>query len=81
MRLRTRALLVVGASLTLALGVGVGPASAHQDHTSCRGFGQGAAMAAQTIHPFGQFVRTFTAGRGASEEVAGLHTSFCEPRP
>ena len=69
------------AGTSLALGVAAAPASAHQNHTSCKGFGQGAATAAQTFRPFGQtFVRPAAEG-GADEEVAGLHTLNCELRP
>jgi uncharacterized protein YidB (DUF937 family) len=52
-----------------------GTASAHEDHRSCKAFGQGAAAEAQALGGLGDVA---SEAAPVNDEVAALHASFCD---
>jgi hypothetical protein len=69
------------AAVVLASGLALlwaAPASAHQEHTSCKAFGQGTAAVAHELGGVGTFVQSVNTGPGAvAGQVAGFHQEFC----
>ena len=67
--------LAGGVALSIA---GITPASAHEGHRSCEGFGRTVAGAAQYYRPLGQELTLYTP---VNDDFAEVHAVNCEPAP
>jgi hypothetical protein len=76
-------LLAASAALVAVTGmIGATPAQAHENHASCKGYGQTVSEFAQTERPFGQLVSN-AATQGFNDLlVRETHAmpEICEPR-
>ncbi len=65
------------AMMLAAMAAFSGPTFGQEEHTSCKGFGNGVAALAQSEQPFGQNV---VRPGPANEDIHGFHETFCEPK-
>ena len=77
-------LVATAAVVTAWAGLTAVPASAQEEHGSCKAAGAFVSTVAQELQPLGQtFVEPVarSGDQGASEVVASAHAVLCEPRP
>jgi hypothetical protein len=79
-----RKVVAIAAVLTAWAGLAAVPATADEQHGSCKAAGEFVSTIAQELNPLGQtFVKPAaqSGDQGVSDVVASAHASLCEQRP